>query len=285
MMPQIRELDRTTTVAPLGVRFYDELTASVISEGLLVSVYHPGDRQRAIPVHANRSGVFVVHHIDGLRAFEHGAAGPSTTTNVVLEVADTQGRFQPFTLQTSAPQPGLIAAALSPLAGRTWIPLFSAATRAVTAGVGVIRAQLYDPTRTAPAAWAVLEVDVAGQPPVRAVADEQGSIAIMFPYPTPPVTPLGPGGSPLSPLSASFTEQVWHVGVRARYGGLQPPTGVPDLDDVLAQPPAMLWADLAHTRALTDALLQFGRETVLRTQDDSGLTRPSVLLVQAASPL
>jgi hypothetical protein len=208
-------------------------------------------------------------------------------------------------LRTSAPQRGQLiwpqAPGLAPLgspaSATSWVPLFSAATRPVPGGVAVIRAQLWDPTLQAglggPAASAILETVLPGQPSVWSIADNQGRVALLFPYPTPPVESLSADiGSPLSPLSpvsgppiGPLTEQTWTLAVRAMYRPFDPVPRLPDLADTLEQPSAVIWADLARTRVLTEMQLQFGRETVLRSVDESGRTRPSVLLVQAGSPL
>jgi hypothetical protein len=300
MMPQILELDHNTNVAPLGVRFWDTLTDKPISAGLFVSVYAPGDRQRAVTVFPNRSDVFVFQHVNGLRVFESGAGdaafwlAPQPSKDLVIEVSDAENRFVPFSLRTSAPQRGLLSwpqvsnlSLLTPPMGRTpWVPLFSAATRLVAGGVGVIRAQLWDATQDGPAAWAVFEVDIQDHVTVQSIADARGRVAVLFPYPTPRVEPLGAAGSPVyGPGTSALRDQIWTLTIRARYGQLNPPTGIPDLEDALSQPIALMWGDQARSRLLADAQLQFGKETVLRSLDDSGLTRPSVLLVQAGSPL
>jgi hypothetical protein len=312
VIPQIRELDRDSIVAPLGFRFWDGLTNQVISDRLLVWVYPMGDQRRSIQAYANRIGIFAVRHVPGLRVFESGAgdadfwAAVHATQPLMVEVTDLDRRFVPFSLRTWAPQRGLLAwpelSGLtsplgsplgSPFGATSWVPLFSAPTRAVPGGVGVIRAQLYDPAlfggQGGPAAWAVVEVDLPGQAPVRSIADDTGRVAILFAYPTPPVESLAGAGSPLSPLAGPppprLTNQTWTLKLRAAYRPLNMGPGLlPDLDDVLSQPGAVMWADLAQTRVLTETQLQFGRETVLRSLDDSGRTRPSVVFVRAGSP-
>jgi hypothetical protein len=310
--PQIVELDRISIVAPLGLRFWDGLTNQVISDGLYVTVYPPGDPQRSVHVYPNRGGVFGVRHVRGLRVFEGGAgdaefwASANVGQPLLVEVVDADGRFTSFSFRTWAPQRGLAAwtelSSLSPWGSppgsssqsTAWVPLFSATTRAVAGGVGVIRGQLFDPTlrggHGGPAAWAVLEVDVPGQSPVRSIADAEGRVAVLFAYPTPPVESLAGGtGSPQSPLSgptaSRLTEQTWVLTLRIAYTSLQfGPGRLPDLDDTFNQPPAVMWADLAQTRPLTETPLYFGLETVLRSVDDSGSTRPSVVFVHAGSP-
>jgi hypothetical protein len=255
-----------------------------------------------------------VRHVPGLRVFEGGDgddefwSAPWPSVDLTLRVIDLEGRFVPFSLRTSAPHRGLLtwtdlpglsplgSPPGSPLSSTHWVPLFSATTRPVPGGVGVIRAQLEDPTlrggKGGPAAWAVLEIELPGQPPVRSIADARGQVAVLAAYPAPPVESLA-GGSPvssfLSPLAsagpAGLPNQSWTVAVRAAYRPGVPLPGPPDLGRVLAQPPAILWADVARTQALTNAELRYGRDTVLRSDNTSGATRSPVLLIQAGSPL
>jgi hypothetical protein len=180
----------------------------------------------------------------------------------------------------------------SPVGVSPTVPLFSAPTRPVPGGVGVVRAQLVDPTATSsqgpggPAAWAVLEASVPGQPAVRSIADDQGRIALLVPYPPPSSVPLaGVGGSPLigtSPAALPLSEQTWLLTIRAAYAPRAGLGGLPELAETLEQPAALVWADQARTHLLDQVELRYGRETVLTSRDPS---EPSVLFIQAGSPL
>lgn len=309
MTPAIVELDRVSIVSLLGVRFWDSLSARVISDGLIVTVFAGTEPRRAVPTYATRTGVFSVRHIPGMRAVERGPGDPDLWTKppheaVTLEVTDGQARFVPFRLRTSVPLRGLLSwpdsSRLSPLGspldGAPWVPLFSSATRPVPGGVGVIRAQLWDPAlrggHGGPAAWAVLETQLSGRLLARSIADESGRVALLFPYPTPPVesfaASFGSPVSPLSPLSAPavprLSDQTWILRIRVMYRPVHPVSRLPDLDDVLDQPEGVLLAEISGSPALEDVQLQFGKETVLRSVDETGQTRPSVLLVRAGSP-
>jgi hypothetical protein len=296
---EIRELERQSIVAPIGFRFWDSLTNQVISNGLSVTVAPVTDPRRLLTVSPSRGGVFGVQHLPGLRAWERGAgdgdfwSAPQPAIDLRIDVVDLEGRFVPFTFRTSAPRRGLITWAQlggSPISSVSFVPLHSAPTRVVPGGAGVLRAQLVDAVTGAAAAWALLEVDVPGLGQARSIADDKGRVAVLFPYPTPPVESLFDSSplqtSPLtSPQTAGLTQQTWLLPVRAAYRPLMPPPLRPDLESVFEQPPALLWADQARTSPLTLAPLQFGQETVLRSLDVIGRPRPSELLVQAGSPL
>ena len=70
---EVPEARNRHTVAPLGVRFRDVVTDTLVGDGLSVTVYPAAAPARRVTAQANRSGVYVVHHAPGLRAFEQGA--------------------------------------------------------------------------------------------------------------------------------------------------------------------------------------------------------------------
>jgi len=196
----------------------------------------------------------------------------------VIEVHDRQSRFVPFQFvvglpaewnQDSSPPPAIKG-----------MPLYSAATRTAPAGMAVVRADLWDPTRGnngEVAAFAVLELYNDDHLTARGVADEYGKIAVLFPYPAPrSFTVSSPPGSPLSsppgPTTPALVDQVWTFEVRAFYAAnLQSPPqtstkdSLPDLDVMLAQPEAELWADEARTEKLQEVAVQFGQPMTLKS--------------------
>jgi hypothetical protein len=163
------------------------------------------------------------------------------------------------------------------------LPLFSAPTRSGAGGLATLRASLWDTVADAPAAWAMLEARIAGQPTVRGLADELGRVALIFPYPGPAT--FAEQSPP--PPSAPFTKQEWPVQLFASYLPQRPVPTLPSLPDALAQPRAKLWADSALTTPLTQATLRSGQELVVRSFDTSpeaplGGTPLSVLLITPA---
>ncbi|HEY3079920.1 MAG TPA: hypothetical protein VGM69_08435 [Chloroflexota bacterium] len=303
-LPGYRVLERATHVAPLGLRFWDAVAGAAVGDGLEVVARSLEDPTRRVEAEANRSGVYVFHRLPGLRVAEAGTgdaafwASPPATRRFVVEVADRAGRFVPLCFEAEAPTRGLFSLACLPLdsppasppAGRPLgVRLYSSAERPVPPGLAALRAELWDPLAERPAAWAVLETRVEGLPVARGLADERGRLVVIVPYPEPLSTglgsPPGPDGLHSPPASRRLTEQSWPVTLRARYAARPGASGVPDLCDLLAQPPAPLWADTARTEQLVEARLLFGQELVLRTRDTAGGGPLSALwITPAGSP-
>jgi hypothetical protein len=169
--------------------------------------------------------------------------------------------------------------------------------------MAVLRADLWDTSIDAPAAWAVIEAFTAGKLIARGIADDAGRIAVIFSFPTPlSFAPASPPGSPLGspPIATSppLTEQVWPLELHAFYTPdrpvVSPPDFVegpplPDLRFTLSQPPATLWADAEQTEILQETNLRFGRELILKSRPSpssppSPLSQPrdSVLFITPA---
>ena len=293
-------LERITRTAPLGLRFWDSLSGQVVRDGLQVSAALELQPQRPARVSLTPSGVFSISEVPGLRSFERPTSdadpwsAPLPSQRLLVQVRDAFSRFVPFGVRITAPQRGLWSLPFdSPFGASPAVPLFSAPTRPVPGGVGVVRAQVVDPTANGgqggPAAWAVLEASVPGQPAVRSIADGQGRIALLVPYPPPSTVPLaGVGGSPLigtSPAALPLSEQRWQLTIRAAYAPRTGLAGLPELVETLEQPAALIWADQARTHLLEQAELRYGRETLLVSGDPSGRSQSSVLFIQAGSPL
>jgi hypothetical protein len=307
------ELDRVTTVAPLGLQFHDAATGTIVGAGLSVWAF-PFNRPAAKrPLIVNRVGVYVLHHAEGLIDLEHGIGDQSYWQNLpspkqfVIEVSDEYSRFQPFQLTVDLPKKGIYkwidVGNGSPLSPITSIPLYSSPARPAFGGMAVVRAELHDPFRAGDegnAAGAVLELYDDELLIARGFADEQGRIALMFPYPSPRSFPAGsPPGSFSSPPVATgpaLTDQLWILKARALYAPplsspLNQPTedSLPDLNSTLAQPEAQLWADADRTETLSEVALQFGRELILKSRSPSASplddSWESVLFITpAASP-
>lgn len=312
-MPQILVLDRLTLVAPLGLRFCDFTSGAFVGDGLDVQVYPSGNPTTKVAALANRKGVYVLHHAPGLLEVEHGKGdqefwnGPPPTRNFVVEVNDKERRFQSFQFTASLPERGIYKwtdVPSSPLAACESIPLYSSPVRSVPAGMAVLRADLWDESRNAAASWAVLEASLNSQVIARGIADEQGRIAVIFPYPPPRAFAIGsPPGSPLSsPPSASglpLTEQVWPLQLRALYTPERPISSppnsfetkyeLPELRFTLSQPEATIWANAERTEPLLEASLHYGQELVLKsktaTSPPSQLRQSVLFITPAVSPL
>ena len=308
MIPQILKLDRLTTVAPLGLRFCDLTSGTLVGDGLDVQVYATGNPAKKLPAIANRRGVYVVHRAPGLRDLERGEGDEAywqnlTARNFVIEVNDNERRFQPFQFTASLPVRGvykwigpLLSSPPTPIES---IPLYSSPVRSVPAGMAVVRADLWDSASDTAASWAVMEASLNDEVIARGIADAEGRMALIFPYPAPrPFSIASPPGSPLaSPLVANslpLTEQVWPIQLRAFYTAERPvasppnpfPTKpeLPELRFTLSQPEATIWADAALTEPLLEASLQYGHELVLQSKATSppSQARQSVLFITPA---
>ncbi len=275
-------LDRIMIVAPLGLRFQDATTGEPVRDGLVVSAYpknRPNARRRLI---SNRRGIYALHDA-GLRELQNGAGDAAywdnlpATKDFVIEVIDQQSRFIPFQFVVGLPAQWNKPAALPPSIKN--VALYSAPTRTVPAGMAAVRAELSDPTAGAngvSASSAVLELYDNDQMVARGLADQQGRIAVLFPYPAPRSFPVtSPPGSP--PVNRpALTDQTWTFQLRALYrSAIQSPlapsgeNALPDLQSVLTQPEATLWADEARTEELQEVAVQFGCEKVLRSRSSS----------------
>jgi hypothetical protein len=224
-----------------------------------------------------------------MRNLQNGAGDDDYWNNLppkkdfAIEVTDVQNRFLPFQFTASLPARGIYEwVETSPPAVTRSIPLYSAPARTVPAGLAVVRADLWDPTRGthgSEAAYAVLELFDNDNFVARGIADQKGRIALLFPYPAPKTfAPSSPPGSPLgSPPTATgpaLTDQIWTFRARVLYAVQSPPQistddALPDLPSTLSQPEARIWADEAQTEELFEVAVQFGQPLILKSRPPS----------------
>jgi hypothetical protein len=300
--------DRLTIVAPLGIRFRDEVTGDFVGDGLSVAVYEPGKPAGKVQAVANPSGVYVVHHTPGLISVEHGQGDAEFWNNLpprrsfVVAVTDTARRFQSFQVDVQLPERGILnwisPFITSPPDLAPGIPLYSTPVRTVPPGMAVLRADLWDAVSDAPAAWAVVEALINNQLVARSIADDQGRIALIFPQPAPPpfsASSPPSGGSPPASTGPPLAEQTWSIALRALYGPVNPPPSfpgergpeqqLPDLRAMLSQPAATLWADPERTLPLDVVGLSYGRQLIVQSTPSLSLSPParqSVLFITPA---
>jgi hypothetical protein len=258
-----------------------------VSEGLVVTAYPLGNPQRRTYATVNRSGIFTIQNLPGLRAVEYGKGDAGFWANLpppsscVVEVVDERGRFQPFQFTVDLPVKGLLPwasdVADSPPSVLPALPLYSTPARPVPAGMAVLRADLKDWTTDKPAAWAVVEARFEGQPPVRGIAGKDGRIALVFPYPEPLSGPLGsPPESPPSGERTPLLAQKWVVTLQAWYSASVSVPNRLDLSSVFTQQPATLLATVSPATTLNSAILEFGKDLIVKT------VAHSELLIQSA---
>lgn len=298
-------IGRLTRTAPLGLRFWDDLTGRVVGDGLVVTAYPPDSPLRRTEAVVNRSGVYVLNGLPGLREVEFGNGdddfwnAPPGRAIFKIEVVDTFRRFQPFLMTIEAPVKGIVGSAEaggdSPPGASPGIPLYSTASRSVPAAMAVLRADLREwktggDHEGEPARWALVEARMAGRLVARGIADDRGSVALLFAYPAPVTHPLGspPVISPPGAEGPALRDQQWTIELSASFDKLspEPPApgspALPELTEVLAQSPATLWADTERSEILTETVLGFGRELIVRSVDRLSNRSRSVLLISAA---
>ncbi len=262
--------------AALGLRFWDTAAATSSIDGLEVDVFpraRPGSRTRAL---VNRSGVYVALGIAGLREFEFSDA-PDPWAGALrpyrVEVRDPLGRFLPLAFDADLPQLGLYTWRedwFSPprvvsLPGQPGsppqflierIPLFSAPQRPLPEPLAVVYAQLREAGTERAAAWALASASIDGEVRGLGLADGEGRIAVMFPYPEPPRVTLS------SPPTA-HNDFHWQVALQAYYQAGSPPqaaAAIPDLGAVLAQldaPRELLGSTLSPPAPLPELPLEY----------------------------
>lgn len=290
MTDLVRSPDRITRVALFGVRFRDVATRAPISEGLEVCVYRAREPKRSIAAVQTRSGAFAVYRVPGLERLDLGegddqywTAAPAKAKPVIVEVRDRLKRFHDFSFRTSLPlrdvyQPGVAVVAVTGVAG--YVPLFPTCQRTPPAATAVVHAHLHDDDADRPAAYALLRVDFKGKEVGLGIADKEGKVAAMFPYPVParPAAAPPPGLGAAVPPPELFS---WDLDLKLYNGHLTAPSPeristLPDLDDLLAQrnlPASRLRANLtpvtvlAPLTALGPQSLSLGNELVVKTSD------------------
>jgi hypothetical protein len=308
---RLRSIERWSRVAPLGVRFVDDQGGRFVAEGMVVKSWPTQEPSRIRPMPRNGGDAFYLIDAPGLRDIEFGAgdddywSGLARQLAFTVEVEDLQRRFLPFRFGVEVPHRGLLrlscgspqtSVTLVPGAGPDGVPLFTAPARATTPGTVVLRADLWDVARHVPAAWAMLEARtpgarLRGEPPVRALADHRGNIALHFPVPDELDFDGGAFDSPATPGHAALSDRTWTVELHAFYGAIAaapdthdvPEPPIPDLCAVLAQPPTRLWdrRGLAHVE-LTQVTVRYGRECSLRSSDVGN--EPKAVLLVTPSP-
>jgi hypothetical protein len=295
-MTSVQVLERFARVIPLSVRCLDGATGAYVTGALSVEVYPNGEPDRRTRAIVNRASVFTFRNLPSLSRIERGAgdaafwAAEIPRYPFVLEVRDADDRFLPFRLDVLLPVRRILGIAFnsppsSPLASQTGsanqsLPIFSSPARPIPDAMGALRAEIVDSGTGAPAAWAVLEARGPGQPIATGLADGAGRVLLPLPYPKPIVT-LGSPGSPSLPL----TSQTWTIDFTVRYRRRAPAPAIPDLVDVLTQPAATAWKDVARTTVRTQATLRFGRDLVLASVTGTGADSPTLLITPAGSPL
>jgi hypothetical protein len=267
-------LESVVRVTPLGLRFWDAVTNAAIGQGLTVDAYPAGQPFQRVASFLTIGGFHAFRNLPGMYAVESGqvALGAAIGRPFVIEVSDPAlRRFLPFSIATDLPVQGLFPWLVGPTAsplgsppGAPPVPLFSLPSRPVPTGMAAVRADLWDAVADTAANGALLEVSAPGLPVTLGLADEQGRVLVVLPYPEPPTPPLTPG----SPLSGPgpLNQQTWPVRLRVLYEP-RPSADFPDLSRAMLQRPAQVQATLAINQVFMDTTLRFGQDLIAQTQN------------------
>lgn len=285
-MTSVLIIEKLSLTAPLGLCFHDAATGERVIDGLRIAVYPATEtiwkhRRYAVP---NRSGVFVLQKAYGLENFPIDAGDAEFWTDnlpnksYVVEVFDVEKRFQSFQFTVKLPVRGIYQWESVPVASPnkklSSIPLYSAPTRKNPGAMSIIRAELRQIDRS-PASSAVLEARFNGKLIARGIADREGRVALMFPTPAPTSNPIA--SPPANAAPTSLAEQKWILNLTVKYQPsvfqFSPPLVAetdeevtPDLRLALAQANGRLWADVEQTEEFQTAVLQLGKELILRSR-------------------
>lgn len=285
-------LESATHRVQLGIRLWDPLQDRQISDGLRAFVRPANSLRPRRWAFRTLSGNYAFRDLPGLRDLEYfdseaPRSSPPAARTFWVEIADPERRYLPVGFELDLPRTGdaLFTGTTSspPEAGPFGIYLFSASTRLLGAGVAEIRGELERDDDGAPAAHALVEVNVGGGGAIYGMTDARGGFLVPLLYPV--FDPGVIGSPPYASPPTSPLDQRWPMRLRVRYQPsiqrVSPDTRVPDLRAVLAQQPAELWLDPPNTISLPApelvTELQFRRELVVRTSGRS------TLIVHAAS--
>lgn len=290
-MTSLSLIERYSIVAPLGVCFHDTATGERVLDGLDVAAYPSnfGKWKNKTSLRPNRHGVYVLEQIKGLEDFCRGFGDKEFWSNnqpenpYIIQVSDSLQRFQPFQLTLDLPVRGIFKweniPSVSPNKSLESISLYSAPTRKISGGMSVVRAQLQE-VGEVPAAFAVLEARFNGILIARGIADGDGQIVLVFPSPAPQSNPIV--SPPTNETRVTLAEQNWNLDLTVKYqptifqtsppDAIQSEENLPDLRLVLAQADGTLWADSGQTEEYTTAVLQTGRELILRSRENVNAT-------------
>lgn len=270
-----------TIVTLLGFRFMDAATEQQITDGLTVRARREDGGGRVVKAKRSPSGHYAFPDVPGLHDFQYpddasaldSVGSPPFQINYIVEVRDALRRYLPAAKRIALPLPPTG----SPPARHSLrdFYLVSAPNRPVPPGMAVLYTQLADASTREPAPHAVMEVDVDGET-VFGMADQEGRIAVLFPYPTVVVTLSGSPPSGSAPILSQHWDLTYRIRCQPSHLQRLSGAGLPDLDSIYGQ-------DFGRIQKQPDAsppvppvddgtaLLTFGQPAVLTTAGDARL--------------
>ena len=276
-------LELLRIVTPLGIQFWDLTLNQPINDGLTVNLWLAQSPGPVLTAVATKSGAYAFFGLPGLHAVEYpnsaGFGPPPQTFTYIITVQDTMGRFLPAVLVYTLDQTGAVIVNGVPdnTPGPRTAYLFSAPTRTPPAGIAAVSAYLIDQVANAPAAWALVTIQVGSDPETwTGIADDSGRVLVLVPYPIAQNLQLG---SPPGTGQGNIATETWPITVQVQYSPdqltyplanasdvLYPWTVTPNLKDILtSQQPATIWSDPSTPVTTFQATLTLGQDLVLRS--------------------
>lgn len=308
MMPSIKVWEQTTRRTPLGLQVWDFVTSTHLVDGLEIVLSTDKRNSSLTQTFVNRSSIYCAYGINGLIQFELNgddtSSWESKQRRYKIEIRDPADRYLPFELDAELPARGLLSW-LSPLmspphqlsqglhfifsnanssppeATLGYVPLFSAPSRPVPGTLAQVRAQLREFGSDRPAAWCLLTVSVDLNVVGIGLADREGRVAILFPYPERAKSAL------TSPPSAK-NDFKWSIKLNAYYVPRQPNAlvpEVPNLTEVLNQlnsPRTLFESTMSPPQPLPELRLEYGIPLTIRTKVTATENPSSYLFVNTA---
>lgn len=272
-----------TRNAPFGLRVWDAAGATSLVDGLRVEVWPLNDPQSSVRALVTRSGTYAFPNVPGLSRFEgeaaDGASLWTSTRRYRVEIRDPEARFISTGFDAELPVKGLFSwpenlsppqpsiqpgSPPAPLNGP--VPLFSTPNRPVPASLAVIHAELRELGTERPASWAILCASVGNANCGIGMADYQGRVSVIFPYPdrARPVLSSPP------PAKNDFR---WDVELSAYYVPVQTSPSTSEIADLtrtlkqLDSPRPLLASTLPPMHELRPLPLQYGIPLTVRTAE------------------
>jgi hypothetical protein len=267
--------EKITFFTPLGIRFWDRVQNRQISNSLIVTARSEENNSPVTQAFRTTSGIFAFHGLPGL----HDAEYPDENFNFdtyptrrfFIEVIDMQQQFLPVIFRVRVPMKGIFPGNSGGSPPENTLPgfyLFSAPTRSVLPGLAVIRGLIKERVTDSPASYAVLEIRINGKK-WYGIADKQGSVSILFPYPKFISTLLTSPPGETVPLP--FHRQKWNMTIVVRYEPetlTYPHNGeIPELRSIFKQKQGIIWSTTELSVYQLSSDLTFGHEFILRTND------------------
>jgi hypothetical protein len=225
----------------------DIATGAAVTDGLAIDIT-PRPTGRSVRASVSSGGIWWARDLPGLRRYETGEADDINARRAArrpfrITIDDPAGRYLAVAFNADLPTDDLFVVIKSssspslslwptspPLPGTVGVPLFSAPSRAVPGTLGVVRAELREAGTERPAAWALLAANVDGIPRGIGLADTEGRVLVLFPYPA-----LSQRAAASPPVPTAFR---WIVELTAYYTPRPsgaPTPDLPDLSDLLLQ--------------------------------------------------